>query len=119
MRTTLMTLALCFGFALAACDDNGGDRSECSDAARADTVLDLVPDETAGAMVFSQTCGVSSCHGADGNIGAAPDLSNRVPDHDSEELACLLLAGQGTMPSQSSLSDQQLADVLAYVEATF
>jgi hypothetical protein len=106
-------------------DDEVGDEEEeepeCSaeQMMRVDTVFDLTADETAGAMVFMQICGSAACHGADGSAGPAPDLPDEVPEFDDVGLACLLLNGEGDMPSQATLSDQQLADVIAYVQSTF
>jgi hypothetical protein len=89
------------------------------DATRVTTILGLTGDETAGAAVFMNSCGLSACHGPDGNSGMGVSLSEHIPEHPPEELTCILLLGEGTMPSQGSLSDQNLADVLAYVQATF
>ena len=105
-------------------DDDVGEEEEepecnAEQMMRVDTVFDLSADESAGAMVFMQNCGSAACHGADGSAGPAPDLPDEVPEFDDVGLACLLLNGEGDMPSQATLSDQQLADVLAYVQATF
>ena len=99
----------------------GGHNVSCDaeQSARASTVLGLGVDAAAGADVFANTCGGGGCHGSDGISGPAPDLDEHASHFDSEGLACLLLAGTGNMPSQAKLSDQQLADVLAYVEETF
>jgi mono/diheme cytochrome c family protein len=89
------------------------------DAMRGEAILALTPDEGAGSTVFSNSCGLSACHGADGNSGTAPRLSDEVPNYPPESLVCLLLNGTASMPAQAALSDQQLADVIAYVEASF
>jgi mono/diheme cytochrome c family protein len=81
--------------------------------------MSLAADKTAGAMVFSQTCAAATCHGADGSAGPAPNLPDEIPEFDSEALTCLLLNGTDEMPPQAALSDQQLADVIAYVQAKF
>lgn len=115
-----LTVALGFGVLLGACgdDDDGGN---CTNAQtkRGDTILMLASDETAGASVFAQSCGISSCHGSDGSSGPAPNLGSNIAEFGDTGLACLVLAGTGSMPSQGSLTDQELADVLAYVLATF
>lgn len=122
--SAFLTLTLGFGILLGACtadDDHDDHGSECDadDSMRADAIVDIPGDETMGATVFTQNCGVSACHGADGAAGPAPDLAEHVEHYDADALACLLLAGEGTMPSQEALSDEELADVIAYVQATF
>lgn len=123
MRSSLfLSLVLGFGVLLGACDGGDDDHhGACSheEEARIDTVLALDVDETAGAGVFANTCGNAACHGSDGNSGPAVDLGEHIPEHGADELACIVLAGSGDMPSQSGLTDQELADVLAYVQATF
>jgi mono/diheme cytochrome c family protein len=95
--------------------DDGGDRAQ--------TILDLPGDPDGGAMVFAANCGVPGCHGPSGDDGVAPALSDRVPTLSPEQIVTLLLDGKvnpgSVMPSQGNLSDQALADVLAYVLATF
>jgi mono/diheme cytochrome c family protein len=130
MRSRLAIVMLCCGL-LGACideaeindeeEENDEDVPECTavQAPRVDTITSLPADKAAGAMVFSQTCAAATCHGGDGSEGPAPNLSDEIPEFDSEALLCLLLNGKGDMPSQASLSDQQLADVIAYVQATF
>ncbi|MCA9683708.1 MAG: cytochrome c [Myxococcales bacterium] len=129
LRSLILPLSLVFGLSLVACDggeedgddDAGEEGGNCNadQTARVDTVLALTPDEANGATVFANTCGIGSCHGADGNSGTGPALSDEIPDYSSDALGCLLLTGVGTMPSQAGLSDQDLADVIAYAEATF
>ena len=116
VRCLSLAVVLCAG--TLACD--GGDGDEGGGACdRSSTILGLGTDEANGATVFANTCGSSGCHGADGISGSAPSLATEIPEHNSDELACILLAGEGSMPSQAHLSDQDLADVIAYVEATF
>lgn len=109
---------------LAACADDGGGDDEAGGCTenqemRIDDVLGLDGDAAAGATVFSNSCGNAGCHGADGIEGPAPDLPDRVPDFMTDGLACVVIGGTGSMPPQSSLSDQEIADVLAYVQDTF
>ncbi len=100
--------------------DSTGDSTGGSGGDRAATILGLSPDPAAGAMVFSGTCGIASCHGPDGNSGpVAMPLSSRVPALTDEAIVGVLLNGQGGMPSQAALSDQELADVVAYLNETF
>ena len=86
---------------------------------RITTIMALTPEQAAGAGTFSNYCGSSACHGTDGDAGPAPNLSREAGEFDDEGLLCLSIAGYGSMPSQAALTDQQLADVLAYIRATF
>ena len=114
-RLSSLALILCAG--TLACD--GGDDGGGGACDRSSGILGLSADEANGATVFANTCGNSGCHGADGISGSAPSLATAVPAETSDGLACILLAGEGSMPAQDHLSDQDLADVIAYVEATF
>ncbi len=76
-------------------------------------------DPAAGKQVFLGTSACGSCHtladaGSNGQIG--PNLDEAQPDY---ELALdRVTNGQGQMPSFSnSLSEQQIADVSAYVSS--
>jgi cytochrome c553 len=76
-------------------------------------------DPVAGKEVFLGTAGCASCHtlsdaGSTGAVG--PNLDDAMP---SEELVLdRVTNGQGGMPSFSStLSEQQIADVAAYVSS--
>lgn len=50
---------------------------------------------------------------------ASPTLDTSVPSASDMQLVNSLLNGKGSMPAQSNLTDQQLADILAYVTDTF
>ncbi|MCK6521874.1 cytochrome c [Myxococcota bacterium] len=113
MRTTLMTLTLAFAVACGdkeTATDSGGD-------SQVDAILALTGDSTAGATVFSNTC--AGCHGADGASGYAANLVEEIPEKDDAFIVGVIINGyEGGMPAQD-LSDQEVADVLAYVRATF
>lgn len=96
------------------CEDDGDTGNEDA-AERVPDVLELDGDSVNGQSVFGSTCGNSSCHGSDGASGPAPDLPEHVPHHSTEELATIVLGGRDDMPSQAHLSDQEVADVIAYV----
>lgn len=87
--------------------------------ARVDHILGLEPDVAAGGETFSARC--TGCHGPTGEgSGWAPSLYTRVPMRDLPSLAQTLLLGRGNMPSWADeLNDQQLANVLGYLRATF
>jgi len=103
--TTLLTLAL------VACgnkgDSGGGGSFDYSSG-----------DSASGASVYSTTC--SGCHGAagEGSPGYAPAMCEDVPGLDADGLATVILDGKGDMPAQG-LTDQQTADVIAFLQETF
>ena len=111
--------------AAGACDDGGEEESETSagetgSGDRKANILMLDGTASAGMAVFSsETCATEACHGADGNSGMAENLSERVPALSDDQIVDVLLEGSGTMPPQTHLSDQQLADVLAWLNETF
>ncbi len=119
MRLTLL-FTLSAALLLPACNEEEPDDDEHGtiDQARIDAVLALPGDVAAGETVFA-TCAISSCHGADGNSGSAGiSLSDEVPEHPDDHLISYVLGGTGSMPAQN-LTDQQMADVLAYLRDTF
>lgn len=79
-----------------------------------DHILALDGDPENGAAVYSSTCGTSACHGSTGTNGPAPDLREHLDHHDDEDVASVIVGGSGDMPAQN-LSDQDVADVLAYM----
>jgi alcohol dehydrogenase (cytochrome c) len=70
----------------------------------------------AGRQAFAGRC--AGCHGSDGNGGElGPGIANRVPLRSDADLAALLrqgLPGAG-MPSFSTLTEQESADVVRFV----
>jgi mono/diheme cytochrome c family protein len=98
-----------------ACGDKGGDSADDPYAA-----LELEGDEAAGSTVFSNTCGSSLCHGPDGagTDTDAEDLREKVPSYDDKQIVDIVTNGYEAMPPQY-LEDQEIADVLAYLRATF
>lgn len=101
-------------------EDDGGDGGT-GGGDRAATILGLEGDASAGATLFSSgACATPACHGPDGMSGmASPTLDTSVPSASDMQLVNSLLNGKGSMPAQSNLTDQQLADILAYVTDTF
>ncbi|MEX2593081.1 MAG: family 16 glycoside hydrolase [Anditalea sp.] len=68
-----------------------------------------------GALVYNQNC--TSCHGSDrqGNPPASPSLINLKIN--SEEIRALLYEGRGLMPAFTQLTEDQVNDVIAYLES--
>ncbi|MEE2751028.1 MAG: cytochrome c [Myxococcota bacterium] len=82
-----------------------------------ETGLDeVVGDIERGAEVFAGTC--AGCHGPEGSGGSAPGLMYIVKQHDDSGLTDIILEGTGNMPPQD-LSNQELADVIAYLRDSF
>lgn len=116
MRLTLLTL--CAALLLPACNDGEDDDDGGTiDPARIEAILALPGDVTAGEAVFAR-CAAASCHGPDGNSGSGSPLSDEVPDLSDEGLVDVVLGGEEAMPPQA-LTDQEMADVLAYLRETF
>jgi mono/diheme cytochrome c family protein len=59
----------------------------------------------------------SGCHGADGKTGTAKIDIVSVGKSQSPEFVNQVIAGGGGMPVFATLSDQEIADVLAYVKS--
>lgn len=98
------------------------DRADVTDSReieqRAERVLTTTGDATSGAALFAANC--ARCHGADGTGDFGPNLYDRVPMRDDETLVRRLLLGLGPMPAWDSVfSDQELADILAFLRGTF
>ena len=119
MRLTLL-LTLSAALFLPACNEEAGDEEggNTVEPARVDAILALPGDTAAGETVFGR-CAAAACHGADGNSGTtgAP-LRDEVPELSDERLIQIVLGGYETMAPQN-LSDQEMADVLAYLRETF
>lgn len=76
----------------------------------------LEGDAAAGGPIFATNC--SSCHGADGTGGSGPSLVDST--YAEAKTVDIVTNGDGDMPAFSgSLSDQDIADVAAYVDVTF
>ena len=85
----------------------------CGDTAREQAILDLTGDVAAGATLYAGNC--ATCHAADGTGGSGPDLVAAQPS--SDKVVSLVLYGEDAMPSFADLSDQEIADIVAFVEA--
>lgn len=83
-----------------------------SSATRSSDIASLTGDTTSGQTLYTSNC--SSCHGSDGQSGS---VSKNLTAKSSAEIISTVLTGTGSMPSFSDLSDQDIADVTAYVEA--
>ena len=111
IRTYLALLALT-ALALPAC--SGGDDD---DDVAAILALDGTP--TAGKTVYDANC--ASCHKPDGSGDSTfPSLVTKVPEESDEDIIEVILNGKGAMQGfRAQLSDQQVADLHAYLRETF
>lgn len=122
--------------ALAACssstsstpaNNDGGTSTDNSNnepiEARIETIKGLTGNAAAGETVYTTTSSPKciQCHKADGKGSekGAPSLVEPSANDPVEELAGYILNGKGKMPKQESLTDQEIADVIAYMKATF
>ncbi len=82
----------------------------CANAARVDAILGLTGDATNGAIVYADNC--AGCHGADGSGGS----ERGILGEDDAETAEIVLNGEESMPAfADTLSDQDVADLLAWL----
>lgn len=87
----------------------------CASADRVDDIMALTGDPASGATVYAAEC--ASCHGADGTGGSGPNITG---EDEAEEIAEYVLFGEGDMPAfDGDLTDQEIADVVAYVAGGF
>lgn len=85
---------------------------------RALAILALEHDADLGSKTFADNC--TPCHGDDGmGTPQAPSLYDRVPGLTDLEIATTLITGKSPMPSWSHFSDQEIADVRAFLRLTF
>lgn len=112
-------LAVC-ALGLAACGgggDSGSSDTTATTETSGGTETTATGDVAAGKEVFASNCG--SCHtladaGTTGSVG--PNLDDLKPDE--EMVASQVKNGGGAMPSfADQLSEQQIADVAAYVSS--
>jgi mono/diheme cytochrome c family protein len=110
----MRTLALVGVILLGACKgDSGTDTG--TPPSRNDAILALTGDAAHGQEVYTaEACG--SCHGATGGGGIGPVIGTTT---DPETMVDNLLNGKGAMTSYAELSDQDLADLVAYVTGGF
>jgi len=107
MRRILIAAAL-LAFAPACSEEENPDTA---------TILALTGNADDGQSVYEAKC--ASCHKADGTGDASlnyPSLVEHVPHEEEAEMVTLILDGEEAMPAfRSQLSDQEVADVLAYI----
>ncbi len=119
----LAVFAIAFAAALPACSSSdSAPASAPSISERLASIGKLTGNASAGATVFTTTSSPTcvSCHNADGKGSTTvPGLAEPSANDGVTELAGYILNGKGAMSKQPALSDQQVADVIAYMLATF
>lgn len=90
----------------------------CSDAAstssdRVATIDALTGDVTRGKGLYEAQC--LDCHGANGRSGSASVDVGAFGKQDPKGAMAQILEGGGGMPAFDTLSDQDVADLVAYL----
>lgn len=89
----------------------------CGERRDLTNVLTLEGDTARGEAQYQMAC--ARCHGAEGNgVASTPALKGYVGDLHDPAVVQTMLQGKGAM-SAVRLTDQQAADVLAYLRATW
>lgn len=73
------------------------------------SVSSLTGDTTSGSTLFTSNC--ASCHGANATGGSGPNLVGQ----DETTVIEAVLSGPDEMPAFTALTDQQIADITAFV----
>ena len=90
----------------------------CAEPGPWDHVLSLDGDVATGSEIYEMRC--SGCHGDDGEGGFGPALAETAPNTSDEALLEVIVYGDTGMPAYDGiLSDQEQADILAYLRDTF
>lgn len=91
----------------------------CQDTARIGQIVALTGNAANGSTLFNSNC--ARCHGATGaGTPTGPDLRPIVRSRTDSQIAETVLFGVGDMPNfDGTLKNQQIADLIAYLRATF
>lgn len=77
-------------------------------------ILDLEGDPEAGQSLYGSNC--ASCHGDDAQGSSGPNIVDGSAD--GENFVEVVLSGEEEMPAfDGDLEDQEIADILAFVQA--
>lgn len=94
-------------------DDAGG--GDSSATTRQSKIAALTGDQTAGKAKYEMNCG--GCHKVDGTGNTGPNIiSGAIAELSVEAVAAVIINGKGTMPAYGSMTDQEIANTVAYVK---
>ena len=105
LATSLLVASTASLLALSACS---------SGSARTSSIQSLTGNATAGATLYASNC--SGCHGTDGRSGSTRrDVVSPTKNSTAGAIDQIVNGGDG-MPSFSSLTDQNIADIVAHMK---
>lgn len=84
--------------------------SSSGDSDRAATISALTGNAADGKANYESTC--ATCHGSDGKSGSE---GRNITSVSKDEAIDQILNGGGSMPAYDDFSDQEIADLAAYV----
>lgn len=116
MKRIAMALALTLAAAGCGTDGEETEHEHGIDTTGTDAILALTGDSANGESLYP-TC--AACHGSDGSGGIGPSLIEEVPELSDAEIAGAIKNGVGDEMPPQSFEDQEIADILAYLRATF
>jgi mono/diheme cytochrome c family protein len=104
-----------FGLFVGACNSDGGDTGDDDTdggLTQTEEILALTPDTANGATKFASTC--TACHASDGSgvVGLGTDIRGFA----AEDVIVSILVPPSELMVIPPMSDQEIADVSAYVE---
>lgn len=108
-------LVLAIPFLTVGCGDKEGDTATDTISG----ILALSGDASNGESVYASYC--SGCHGTSGEGGTGPAMTEVIPEHSDEEIVDIIYNGVGTSMAGygGTLSDQEIADLLAHLTSTY
>ena len=103
----IIALGFAAALTLAACAGGDADKTD-TEVDRVADIVALSGDAEAGATVYDGNC--AGCHDSE----SYPDLTATTAS--DEDIATVILDGAGSMPGfEADLSDQDIADLIAYI----
>ena len=106
-----LVLAVACGLLVFACSTSC---SSASSSARASSIESLTADASSGQSLYASNC--ASCHGSNGASGSANKNVASVAKNQPTTAIDQILGGGDGMASFSSLSDQEIADIVGYLK---
>lgn len=88
---------------------------------RADQIAKMTGTASSGETLYTQTC--ADCHGPDGaGTASGVDLHGPAKNKAAAEIIETIISGKANtamIPYGNTYSDQQIADLYAYIKSTF